>query len=194
MSAKSSVCVYCGSRTGDDPIFAAAATELGRRLADAGHTLVYGGGRVGLMGLMADAAVDAGGRVVGILPRHLQRAEVGHGGVTELVLVDSMHERKAEMAARSDIFVVLPGGLGTMDETFEIITWRQLGLHDKPVVIFNLDDCWTPFVALVDHIVGRGFAAPADRELFTVVDSLDALMQTAAAAPVGPRSFDRAHV
>jgi hypothetical protein len=191
MSRNSTVCVYCGSRTGDDPVFAAAAAELGRRLAADGHTLVYGGGRVGLMGLLADAAVQAGGRVVGIIPRHLQRAEVGHGGVTELVLVDSMHERKAEMAARSDIFVVLPGGLGTMDETFEIVTWRQLGLHDKPIVIFNLEGCWSPFVDLVDHIVGRGFAAPEDRALFAVVDTLEEVLTAVATAPTWGKSLDR---
>lgn len=194
MSPKHAVCVYCGSRTGDDPVFAAAATELGRRLADAGHTLVYGGGRVGLMGLLADAAVAAGGDVVGVIPRHLQRAEVGHGGVTELVLVDSMHERKAEMAARSDIFVVLPGGLGTMDETFEIVTWRQLGLHDKPVVILNLGGCWSPFVALISHIVDRGFAAPDARDLFSVVETTDAVMAAVAAAPTGDRRFERYRV
>ena len=191
MSVKSTVCVYCGSRAGDQPQFAEIAVELGQRLARAGHTLVYGGGRVGLMGLIADAAVNEGGDVVGIIPGHLQRAEVGHGGVTELVIVDSMHERKAEMAARSDIFVVLPGGLGTMDETFEIITWRQLGLHDKPVVVLNVDDIWSPFIALVDHIVARGFAAPKDRALFSVVDSIDGVLQAAAEAPTGDRPFER---
>ncbi len=194
MSEKATVCVYCGARPGDDPVFAEVATELGRRLASDGHTLVYGGGKVGLMGLIADAAVEAGGKVVGIIPRHLQRAEVGHGGVTELVLVDSMHERKAEMAARADIFVALPGGLGTMDETFEIVTWRQLGLHDKPILIFNLADYWTPFVALADHIVARGFAGEKDRELFEVVDTLEAVMIALAAASPHPPGVDRARL
>lgn len=148
-----SVCLYCGAKAGSNPAWAAAAEALGRGLAERGMDLVYGGGRVGLMGIAADAALRAGGRVIGIIPHFLRRAEVGHGAVSELIVVDTMHERKQRMSEVADAFVVLPGGLGTLDETFEIVTWKQLGLHDKPIIVADIDGFWRPLRHLMAHIV-----------------------------------------
>ena len=148
-----SVCVYCGAKAGRDPAWAEAAVALGRGLAERGVEMVYGGGRVGLMGIAADAALQAGGKVVGVIPRFLRRAEVGHGAVTQLVLVETMHERKQRMSEIADAFVILPGGLGTLDEMFEIVTWKQLGLHDKPIVVADIGGFWQPLRELLDHVV-----------------------------------------
>ncbi|MGE0734962.1 MAG: TIGR00730 family Rossman fold protein [Alphaproteobacteria bacterium] len=148
-----SVCLYCGAKAGSDPAWAAAAEALGRGLAERGMELVYGGGRVGLMGIAADAALRAGGKVTGIIPHFLRKAEVGHGAVSRLILVDTMHERKQRMSEIADAFVVLPGGLGTLDEMFEIVTWKQLGLHDKSIVIADIAGFWQPLRDLLDHIV-----------------------------------------
>src|ERR1700687_244226 len=142
------ICVYCGSSGRVNEAYRAAATRLGMVLARAGIELIYGGGRVGLMGLVADAALAEGGRVTGIIPMHLHDREVGHTGLTELVVVDNMHNRKRRMFELADAFAVLPGGLGTLDETLEIITWKQLGLHDKPVVIVDVAGYWTPLIEL----------------------------------------------
>ena len=193
MSRITSVCVYCGSRVGGHQGYRGIAAALGRRLAERGIGLVYGGGQVGLMGVAADAALAAGGRVTGIIPGHLHDREVSHGGVSELVIVDSMHARKTLMFERADAFVTLPGGLGTLDETIEIITWRQLGLHDKPIFLLNEQDYWRPFLALVEHVIGHGFAGPGARALFQVVDDLDALMRALEAmpAPAAPADSDR---
>lgn len=172
MSVIRSVCVYCGSSSSVDERFKQAASELGTRLGKAGLGIVYGGGRVGLMGLVADAALAAGAKVVGIIPEHIQVLEVDHTGITELHVVDSMHTRKAMMVARSDAFVILPGGLGTLDEAFEIITWRQLRLHDKPIVFVNEGGYWQPLLALLDHIRETGFGRGDIQHLYTVVDSV----------------------
>ena len=145
--------------------------------------LVFGGGRVGLMGLVADAALAAGGRVTGIIPSFLHGRELGHTGVSELVVVGSMHERKQRMFERSDAFVVLPGGLGTLDEAIEMITWKQLNLHDRPIVILDIGGYWRPLSALVEQTIGAGFAGPRVRSLFEVVETPEALMATLAAAP-----------
>ena len=168
-----SLCVYCGSASQVDPRYREAAVRLGGMLAARGIALVYGGGRIGLMGLMADACLQAGGQVIGIIPEFLRSREVGHGAVTELVVVDSMHLRKQAMFERSDGFVILPGGLGTLDETFEILTWKQIKLHDKPVLLLNMDDYWTHFLALVDMIVDQGFAKPGVKQFYEVVGSVD---------------------
>lgn len=170
-----SVCVYCGSQSGRTPAHAQAATALGRGLAERGLQLVYGGGRVGLMGIVADACLGAGGRVVGIIPDFLRRFEVGHGAVSELIVVDSMHERKQAMFDRSDAFAVLPGGFGTLDETFEMMTWRQLGLHQKPIVAIDVEGYWQPFRALIDHMIEERFARPETRGLLTMVPDVAAL-------------------
>src|SRR5436190_18581207 len=139
-----SLCVYCGSSSAVDEKYRAAATELGASLAAAGIELVYGGGGVGLMGLLADAVLAGGGRVIGIIPGALRDAELAHEGASELVIVGNMHERKRLMAERADAFAVLPGGIGTLDETFEILTWRHLGLHDKPIYIVDVAGYWRP--------------------------------------------------
>lgn len=175
MAKISSICVYCGSSTGKQPVFGEQASNLGRAIASRGIRLVYGGGRVGLMGLCADAALSAGGEVVGIIPEHLERKEVGHAQVSELIVVGSMHERKSRMSDMSDAFVVLPGGLGTLDETFEIITWKQLRLHDRPIVVIDIEGFWRPLLQLVSAQVEAGFVRPEHAELFTVVSSVDAV-------------------
>ncbi|HSE72984.1 MAG TPA: TIGR00730 family Rossman fold protein [Dongiaceae bacterium] len=170
-----SVCVYCGASTGASSTFLKIATDVGRALGEHRIRLVYGGGSIGLMGAVADAALAAGGDVVGIIPQHLQRAELGHRGLTELKIVDTMHTRKRMMFDLSEAFIVLPGGMGTLDETFEIITWRQLGMHDKPIILLNHEQYWDPFLGLVDHVIGNGFARPAARQLFSVASSIGRL-------------------
>ena len=172
------LCVYCGSSGAVAAPYREAASELGTRLAAAGIGLVYGGGRVGLMGLLADAALAAQGKVTGIIPTRLHDAEVAHRGVTELVVVDSMHERKRLMAERADAFVILPGGIGTLDEMFEIVSWKQLRLHDKPILLVDIGGYWAPLRALLDHIIDKGFAGPQTRRLLRVVPSISALMTT----------------
>jgi len=154
------LCVYCGSSDGADPKYRAAARELGAGLAARGIELVYGGGSNGLMGCVADAVLAGGGRATGVIPVHLQHREVAHGGLTELVVVADMHQRKRMMAERADAFAVLPGGVGTLDETIEILSWRQLGLHQKPLLIVDIAGYWSPLAALFEHIVGSRFAAP----------------------------------
>src|SRR5438270_2678148 len=170
------LCVYCGSSGAVDRQYREAASELGTRLAAAGIGLVYGGGRVGLMGLLADAALVGGGEVIGIIPSRLRDAELAHPGATELVVVDSMHERKRLMAEKADAFAVLPGGIGTLDELFEILSWKQLGLHDKPILLADIAGYWATLRQLLDDIVTKGFARPAARELLRVVPTVVALM------------------
>ncbi len=178
-----SICVYCGSSARVADSYKEAASLLGSRIGGRGLQLVYGGGRVGLMGIVADATLKAGGSVVGIIPEHIQVLEVEHTGVTELHVVDSMHTRKRMMAERSDAFVVLPGGFGTMDETFEVLTWRQLGLHDKPIVLLDVDGYWQPLIAFIDHMIAEGFARPEHRKLYRVVATVDDVFEALAAAP-----------
>ncbi|MCG5244171.1 TIGR00730 family Rossman fold protein [Azospirillum doebereinerae] len=173
MKTLSSVCVYCGASSQVADVHKEAAHALGDGLARRGIRLVYGGGRVGLMGIVADAALAAGGEVVGIIPEHIQSAEIEHTGLTELHVVDSMHTRKRMMVERSDAFVVLPGGLGTLDEMFEVLTWKQLQLHDKPVVIADVDGYWRPLLGLVDHMVAQGFARIDRSKLYSVADQVD---------------------
>jgi uncharacterized protein (TIGR00730 family) len=182
MTAVKRLCVYCGSASGIGETYRAVARELGTRMAGAGIELVYGGGRIGLMGLLADSVLAAGGRVIGIIPGHLHDYEVGHHGVSELIVVPNMHERKRRMFERSDAFAVLPGGLGTLDETFEMITWKQLGLHGKPVVVVDAAGYWRPFQALIEHIVAQEFARPGVLQLYDIVPSVDELFAVLAAA------------
>jgi uncharacterized protein (TIGR00730 family) len=184
MTEISALCVYCGSAVGNDPAHRAQAAELGDAMARRGIDLVYGGGRIGLMGVVADAVLAGGGRVTGIIPAHLQRREVGHHAITELRVVSSMHERKRIMSEIADGFVVLPGGLGTLDETLEIVTWRQLGLHDKPIVIADFGGYWRPLHALVEAVIAGGFAQPTVRGLFDIADSVDGVFQALARAPM----------
>ncbi len=184
------LCVYCGSAGDVDPRYREAAGALGGALAKAGIELVYGGGRIGLMGVIADAALAAGGRVVGIIPGALRDAELAHYGASELVIAGSMHERKRLMAERADAFAVLPGGIGTLDETFEILTWRQLGLHDKAIFIVDVGGYWRPLHALFEHLVAHGFAAPLVPRLLQIVPGVPERMAALAAARPGgaPRS------
>lgn len=175
-SLLASVCVFCGSSPGSDPAHRLAAATLGRLLAEAGVTLVFGGGSVGMMGGLADAALAAGGKVIGVIPEHLTQLEAPSAMVSELIVVDSMHSRKRRMFDLSDAFCVLPGGLGTLDETFEILTWRQLGLHNKPIVLANLGGFWQPWLDLVEATVAGGFTRPEARRLFSVVDSVDQVL------------------
>ena len=167
------VCVYCGSRSGVNPVWLEAATALGAGLAQRGIDLVYGGGNVGLMRATADAAMAAGGRVIGVIPHDLEVREHGHRAVTELHVVDSMHERKQMMAKLSDAFVSLPGGLGTLDETFEILTWRQLRFHDKPIILADIAGYWQPLLDLLDAQIARGFVDPEHMSLLTIARSVD---------------------
>ena len=180
-----SLCVYCGSWSGIDPSLEEFARDFGSACAARGIEVIYGGGGIGLMGTVAEAALTAGGRVVGIMPRSLLEAEPPFSNVTELVIVDSMHERKRQMFDRADGFVVLPGGLGTLDETIEMITWRQLGFHEKPIVLANVRGHWNPLLALFDHVVATGFAQPDSHSLYTVADSVDGIFErlTTGAAP-----------
>ena len=190
MTGVQRVCVYCGSSGRVAEPFREAARRTGRLLAEAGMELVYGGGHVGLMGLAADAALAAGGHVVGIIPDFLHARELTHTKLSELIVVGSMHERKQRMFERADAFAILPGGLGTRDETFECMTWRQLGLHDKPIVIVDIDGYWKPLLALIDHAVGAGFAPARMRDAIQVVatpEELIASLRTAATPQVPPR-------
>jgi uncharacterized protein (TIGR00730 family) len=172
----SSVCVFCGSSRGSKSEFADAARDLGATLAGHGITLVYGGGSVGLMGVLADAALDAGGEVVGVLPKGLFRREVAHGGLSKLIEVGSMHERKARMFDLSEAFVALPGGLGTLEELAEIATWAQLGLHAKPIITVDVQGYWSRLHALLRLTVDQGFMAAAHLTLIANVDSVGAVL------------------
>jgi uncharacterized protein (TIGR00730 family) len=184
------LCVYCGSAAGLDRRYQDAARELGDALARAGIELIFGGGRVGLMGIVADAVLAGGGRVVGIIPDRLRAVELAHQGATELVIAASMHDRKRLMAERADAFAVLPGGIGTLDETFEILTWRQLGLHDKPIFLVDVAGYWRPLRALFDHLAANGFTEALAPRLLTIVPDVAELMNTLVYAQPGgaPRS------
>jgi uncharacterized protein (TIGR00730 family) len=163
-----SVCVFCGSSAGNDPRFAQAAREFGALLGREGITLVYGGGHVGLMGILADAVLASGGKVIGVIPRALWDREVGHRNLTELHVVETMHERKAMMASLADAFVALPGGLGTLEEIFEVWTWAQLGIHEKPVGFLDVSGYFGPLLEFLDRGVDAGFVRPQHRAMAIV--------------------------
>jgi uncharacterized protein (TIGR00730 family) len=170
-----SVCVFCGSASGANPVYATTARELGRELAARKLALVYGGGRVGLMGEVASAALASGGSVVGVIPHSLALKEIAQEDCTELIVVNTMHERKSRMADRADAFVALPGGYGTCDELFEILTWAQLGIHHKPVAILNVNGFFAPLLAWLDHIVTEGLLKAKHRALLLVADTVPEL-------------------
>ncbi|MEC9345332.1 MAG: TIGR00730 family Rossman fold protein [Pseudomonadota bacterium] len=178
-----SLCVYCGASNSADPAFLDAASRLGDLMARNGIALVYGGGRMGLMGRVADAVLAGGGQVTGIIPEHLYRIEVQHEDVSDLVVVQTMHERKAEMFRRSDAFCVLPGGIGTLDEMVEIITWRDLQLHDRPVVVVNQDGYFTPFRTLLDHMIRHRLAHPRVAGHLTWVHGVEEVLPALAVEP-----------
>jgi uncharacterized protein (TIGR00730 family) len=170
------VCIYCGSRPGARPAYAEAARQLAASLAGAGVGIVTGGGHVGLMGVVADAALEAGGEVVGVIPQALMDLERGHAGLTELYVVPSMHERKALMAELADAFVALPGGLGTLEEIAEALTWVQLGIHAKPCAFLDVEGYYAPLARFLDHTVEEGFVMPASRAAIVVEPTPEALL------------------
>lgn len=164
-----SLCVYCGARPGANPSYIAAAAQLGTAIAGAGMRLVYGAGDVGLMGAVARAAQASGGATFGVIPTHLMEMEVGKSDLGTFVITETMHERKKVMFMNADAVVVLPGGAGSLDEFFEALTWRQLGLHEKPIFLLNVDGYWDPLIALMDHVVAQGFA---DASLLSFVETV----------------------
>ena len=172
------ICVYCGSSTGNQPIYTEMAEAMGALLARRGIGLVYGGGNVGLMGIIADAALAGGGEVIGVIPRSLADREVAHAGVSDLRVVDSMHTRKALMAELSDAFVAMPGGVGTFEEFFEAVTWTQLGVHRKPCGLLNVGGFYTPLAAFIDQAVSEGFIKPTHRAMIVVDDNPERLLNS----------------
>ena len=168
-----SICVFCGSRLGIDPAYTASARALGRAIADQGWRLVYGAGDVGLMGEVARAAQAAGGRTLGVIPTHLMGAGRGKRDLTQLIVTETMHERKKVMFMNADAIVVLPGGAGSLDEFFEVLTWAQIGLHHKPILLLNAAGYWTPLVDLIDHIIAQGFADPSLTAQFVCVADVE---------------------
>lgn len=189
-----SVCVYCGSRPGSRPSFVSAAARIGESIGRRGWQLVYGGGRVGMMGHVADAALAAGARVVGVIPQSLMRREVGHPGLSELHVVDTMHERKRLMADRSDAFIALPGGIGTFEELFEVWSWRHLAYHDRPIGLLDVDGYYQPLVELLRQAAGSGFVTADQIGMVDVRDDPEALldlMASKARRAVAPDDFGR---
>ncbi|NQV82795.1 MAG: TIGR00730 family Rossman fold protein [Rhodospirillales bacterium] len=185
-----SLCVYCGSSDRGPAAHKDAARAFGLELAQRGIRLVFGGGRVGVMGTLADAVLEGGGSVTGIIPDFLMRHEVGHQGVTQLEIVATMHERKARMAELSDGFVVLPGGLGTLEELFEIVTWKQLGLHTKPIVVVNSAGYWDNLRTVIDGIVAAGYARRENADLAAFVNSVEDVFPLLARLPGGELTVD----
>ncbi|MGA8850206.1 MAG: TIGR00730 family Rossman fold protein [Aeromicrobium sp.] len=188
----SAVAVFCGSRPGTDPAFADLARATGHTLAERDITVVYGGGHVGLMGVLADSAMEAGGRVIGVIPRQLHELEVSHGGVTELHVVESMHERKAMMAELADAFIALPGGAGTIEEITEQWTWAQLLIHAKPSAFLDVrgQGFWAPMAAMIDQMVGHGFVSAGEPSVPVFADDLVRLLDELERRPQSADSFD----
>jgi uncharacterized protein (TIGR00730 family) len=188
------VCVYAGSRPGARHSYLTAAAALGRTLAEHGIGVVYGGGKTGLMGAMADAAMDAGGKVIGVMPQMLVEKEIAHTRIEDFRITDGMHERKKMMVDISDAFIALPGGFGTFDELFEVLTWAQIGLHDRPIGLLDVDGYFEPLVALASHVTAEGFAAKEHRELFVVESdpkTLVAKLRGFAPPPIVDAMLDR---
>jgi uncharacterized protein (TIGR00730 family) len=187
------VCVFCGSKTGSRPAYADAARNLAKAIVGRGLGLVYGAGHIGLMGVLADAALQAGGEVIGVIPQSLVDKELAHSGLTQMQIVDSMHERKARMADLSDAFVALPGAYGTADEFFEILTWAQLGLHAKPIGLLDVEGFFDPLLAWLDHALVEGFLRERHRELILKSNDADSLLDMllhAHPAPISPKWID----
>ncbi|MBC7698797.1 TIGR00730 family Rossman fold protein [Aquabacterium sp.] len=185
-----SVCVYCGSRTGNEPAFEAAAREVGREIGLRGWQLVYGGGSTGLMGAVADAALEHGASVIGVIPHRLVQRELGHSGLTDLQVVDTMHERKHSMAMQSDAFVALPGGIGTMEEIFEVWTWRQLGYHQKPVGLLNTAGYYDDLLKFIDRSRDGGFLWPDVQELLLLDTQAGSLLDQLQADALRLKALD----
>lgn len=177
-----SICVFCGSRDGIRPAYGTDAEALGRAIAEAGWRVVYGAGDVGLMGRVARSAQAAGGETFGVIPVHLFEREVGKRDLSTFVVTENMHERKKVMYMNSDVIVMLPGGAGSLDEFFEVLTWRQLGLHEKPIFLLSTEEFWKPLSALIDHFIAEGFAEPSLRDYTRVLPDVPALMTALRAA------------
>jgi uncharacterized protein (TIGR00730 family) len=171
------ICVFCGSRSGVSPAYEEGARQLGRVLVEANVTLVYGGGRVGLMGVLADTVLDSGGEAIGVIPKALVRREVAHAGLSDLRVVGSMHERKAMMSELSEGFVALPGGIGTLEEVFEVLSWAQLGVHGKPCGLLNVEGYYDPLLAFLDRVVAQGFLGEEHRSMVIVQAEPEALLE-----------------
>ena len=189
-----SICVFCGSRPGAEPAFGDAAAVLGTAIARRGITLIYGGAKVGLMGRLADAALAEGGNVIGVIPRGLVSKEIAHDGLKELFLTDSMHERKDRMILLSDAFISMPGGWGTYDELFEVLTLAQIGFHDKPSAFLNVLGYFDPLLTLLRHTIDHKFAAPQHEQLYVTEREPDALLDALLAwapPPLGDKAMDR---
>ena len=189
-----SICVFCGSRPGSDPAFGDAAAALGAAIARRGITLIYGGAKVGLMGRLADAALAGGGQVIGVIPRGLVSKEIAHDGLQELFLTDSMHERKDRMILLSDAFISMPGGWGTYDELFEVLTLAQIGFHDKPSAFLNTKGYFDPLLALLQHTIACSFAAPQHEQLYVTASEPEPLLDAVLAwtpPPLGDKAMDR---
>mgnify|MGYP001207580134 CR=1 FL=1 len=176
------ICVYCGSREGNDPLYAAAGDRFGKLMAEAGVGLVYGGGSIGIMGRLARSVLAHGGRVTGVIPDFLSKFEIPLHEVTELIITQSMHERKQIMFERADAFVALPGGIGTLEETVEMLTWAQLGRHKNPIVLANIGDFWGPLIELFDHMIIADFARSNVRGIYSVVDRVEDILPRIKAA------------
>lgn len=177
MSAPFSICVYCGSRSGLDPAYESAATEFGSAMGQEGWRLIYGAGDVGLMGAVAEAATKAGAKTLGVIPTHLLTREAPRGVFGERVITETMHERKKVMFMNADAVVVLPGGAGSLDEFFEVLTWAQIGLHEKPVFLLNTNGYWQPLIALIDHVIAEDFADQTLRQIYSSVETVEALVE-----------------
>ena len=190
MAALRRICIFCGSSPGRDPAYLAAARAVGQRLAERRIGVVYGGSRVGLMGAVADAALEAGGEVIGVIPQRLVARELAHTGLTELRMVGTLHERKAVMAELSDAFIALPGGLGTLEELAEVTSWAQLGLHAKPIGLLDVGGYWDLLLAWLDHAVETGFLAPVNRGLLDRATDLDGLLARFEAWSPSPTGWD----
>lgn len=189
MTPNLSICVFCGARSGRNPAHGAAAEATGRMIAANGWRLVYGAGDVGLMGTVARAAQTAGAATLGVIPTHLMAMEVGKRDLTQFVITETMHERKKVMFMNSDAIVMLPGGAGSLDEFFEVLTWAQIGLHDKPIYLLDVAGYWQPLIALLQHVVAEGFAAGSLRTLYTAVPdvlALEAALRARLSAPQAP--------
>ncbi len=184
MPKVSAICVYCGASEKADPKYKEYAVQLGRLMVQENIALVYGGSQIGLMGATADAVLEGGGNVYGVLPEHLETYEKGHAGITQLTITKDMHQRKKQMFKMAEAFVIMPGGFGTMDEMFEIITWKQLRLHSYPVIIVNVDGYWDALLKLFDSIISKNFASESTRSLYTVVDKVEDIIPTILKMPV----------
>lgn len=189
MKQINALCVYCGASTEVNEAYKVAAKSFGEILAANDISLVFGGGKLGLMGIIADSVMSNNGKAIGYIPAHLSESEGAHSSLSELEVVDSMHTRKRKMSERADGFVIMPGGFGTLDEFFEILTWRQISLHEKPIIIVNIDGYWNPLLELLSNVVKEEFAQHSHLELFTVVDDVHSILPTLRESPEPSHEF-----